>query len=444
MTLQAGMQLRGEFTGGQFRVLGPLGEGSQGTVHLAEGLDGRQMAVKWYYPSQATPAQRDAIRRLVRQGPPPGPAASRFLWPRDLLVNGRAGQFGYVMPLIDRQRFSSLAEVMNGLRPPPGFAAMCGITFQLANSFRRLHLQGLCYRDISRQNLHIDTASGDVLIGDNDNIGPQQATDVQVFGTWEYMAPEIVRRSAAPSCDGDLHSLAVLLFELWVWHHPLHGMMEFAVRSWDDAAKRLIYGATPVFVFDPRDSRNALPAETDYDTARRRWTHCPDILRELFCRAFTTGLGHPDKRVTEGEWQRAARTVADGLAPCPDCRAENPAVAKARMVRCWHCAAAVPLPPWLAVKAAGGRQWALLNRDFRLSPWHVTGDPEAEGPDLGELARHPSTPSVWGLRNLGPLPWLATFPDGAGRDVPTGCSVPLALATEIRFSGTDAVATISG
>lgn len=442
MTLKAGMLLRGEFIGGHYRVLGPLGEGSQGTVHLAESADGSHLAVKWYYPSQATPSQHEIIRRLVLQGPPPAPAAGRFLWPRDLIVNGRTGQFGYVMPLVDRQRFASLADVMNGLRSPPGFAAMCEITFQLANSFRKLHLQGLCYRDISRHNLYFDTASGDVLIGDNDNIGPQHAVDTQIFGTWEYMAPEIVRRSAVPSCDGDLHSLAVLLFELWVWHHPLHGMMEFVIRSWDDAAKRQIYGASPVFVFDPRDTRNALPEHADYDTARRRWAHCPDRLRELFCRAFTAGLGRPDHRVTEGEWQRAARTVADGLAPCPNCRAENPAVARTRMVRCWNCTAAVPFPPWLSVKAAGGRQWSLLNRHFRLSPWHVTGDPEAEGPDLGELTRHPSTPSLWGLKNLGPAPWLAIFSDGSRRDVPPGCSVPLALATEIRFPGLDAVATI--
>ena len=444
MTLRPGTILRGEFGGGEYRVMGPLGDGGQGTVHLVETTDGRRFAVKWYYPGQATPGQRESIRRLVRQGPPPGPAAKRFLWPGDLVGNGRDDRFGYVMPLIDPRRFASLSEVMNGLRPAPGFAAMCEITFQMANSYRRLHLQGLCYRDISRHNLHFDTVGGDVLIGDNDNIGANGDENTQIMGTWEYMAPEVIRAIARPSSDSDLHSLAVLLFELWIWHHPLHGMMEYAVHSWDDAARRQIYGMTPIFIFDPANARNALPAAADYDTARKRWAHCPATLKDLFCKAFTTGLGHPDRRITEGEWQRAAKTVADALAPCPECCAENPAGPDSAPLSCWHCGATVPLAPWLAVKSAGGRQRMLLNGGFRLTPWHVTGDPEAEGAALGELARHPSDPSIWGLRNLGPTGWRAILPDGSRREVTAGRSIPLVAGTEIHMSVGAAVAVVEG
>jgi len=442
MTLRPGTVLRGELGGGEYRVIGPLGDGGQGTVHLVASADGRRFAVKWYYPGQATPAQRETIRRLVRRGPPPGPAARRFLWPEDLVGDGRERPFGYVMPLIDPRRFASLSEVMNGARPAPGFAAMCEITFQMANSYRRLHLQGLCYRDISRNNLHFDTAGGDVLIGDNDNIGAAGDEYAQVLGTWDYMAPEVIRGDARPSSDSDLHSLSVLLFELWIWHHPLHGMMEYAVHSWDDAAKRQIYGVTPIFIFDPEDPRNALPEAADYDTARRRWAHCPAGLRDLFCKTFTIGLGRPERRVTEGEWQRAAKTAADALAPCPGCSAENPAGPGVGRLSCWHCGTRVPLAPWLGLKTAGGRQRMLLNGGFRLTPWHVTGDPEAEGAALGELTRHPQDPAVWGLKNLGPAVWLAILPDGCRREVAPGRSLPLMAGTEIHMPVGDAVATI--
>ena len=106
----------------------------------------------------------------------------------------------------------------------------------------------------------------------------------------QYMAPELVRGEADhPSTETDLHSLAVLLFQLWVWHHPLHGTMEYDVRCWDDPARKKIYGITPVFIFDPTDDRNRLPNDPTYAIAARRWAICPPSLQALFLHAFTDG-----------------------------------------------------------------------------------------------------------------------------------------------------------
>ena len=47
------------------------------------------------------------------------------------------------------------------------------------------------------------------------------------------MAPEIVRGEAAPNAQTDLFSLAVLLFYMFVNHHPLEGEQEAQIRALD-------------------------------------------------------------------------------------------------------------------------------------------------------------------------------------------------------------------
>jgi serine/threonine protein kinase len=55
-----------------------------------------------------------------------------------------------------------------------------------------------------------------------------------VLGTPRFMAPEVVRREAAPSDQTDRYSLAVLLFYLLMGGHPLDG----ATRGEDPLPRR--------------------------------------------------------------------------------------------------------------------------------------------------------------------------------------------------------------
>ena len=77
----------------------------------------------------------------------------------------------WLMSVIDTQRFAELGDVWSRRKPSPGLAELCEISFQMANSYRVLHLRGMCYRDISRGNLMFDSRTGEVLICDNDNVG---------------------------------------------------------------------------------------------------------------------------------------------------------------------------------------------------------------------------------------------------------------------------------
>src|SRR5690349_9089038 len=73
-----------------------LGGGGQGEVYQAT-LGGKPVALKWYFPTSATPEQRRGLDNLVRQGPP----NDKFLWPLELVSAETIPAFGYVMPLRD-------------------------------------------------------------------------------------------------------------------------------------------------------------------------------------------------------------------------------------------------------------------------------------------------------------------------------------------------------
>jgi DNA-binding helix-hairpin-helix protein with protein kinase domain len=415
-----------------------LGEGGQGAVFLVESAHGSQ-ALKWYNVEQATEEQRTAIRYLVSNGPPRGPAGRRFIWPQDLVTAPGFRQFGYLMPVIDTRRFADLGEVWARRRPVPGLDALCEISYQMVNSYRALHLSGHCYRDISRGNLMFDPTVGDVLICDNDNVGVNRQSTCQVWGTMEYMAPELIRGDAQhPSTETDLHSLAVLLFLLWVWHHPLHGEMEYQVRSWDLPAKKQVYGLTPVFIFDPADKRNRLPNDPDYVTGAKRWATCPPSIQGLFTKAFTVGLKEPGRRVTEGEWQNAFLQLNDGLLSCPACRAVNLWEHSTAALHCWHCRKSITMPPRLVITHPGGKHYVLLTKDAKLVRRHFDplGNEDQEAEVVGQVAQNPSNPHVWGIRNLTGTPWVATDTSGKTVEVAPQKAVPMSAGLKLNIGGT--------
>ena len=93
MSLSIGSQVTAETLGWQLTIQKKLGEGGQGVAYLARGPGG-DLVVKWYNAEQATDAQRQAIRQLVKDGPPTGLAGKRFVWPLDVVTAPQSRQSG--------------------------------------------------------------------------------------------------------------------------------------------------------------------------------------------------------------------------------------------------------------------------------------------------------------------------------------------------------------
>lgn len=410
-----------------------LGGGGQGEVYRAR-LGRSDVALKWYFPHNATQKQRTRLEELVRKGSPD----PRFLWPEGIATADGTKGFGYVMPLRPK-RYRSIVDILTG-RTSPSFKALATAGYHLASGYLALHAGGLCYHDLSHGNAFFDPSNGDVLICDNDNVSVDGVAGAGVLGTPRYMAPEVVVGSAKPSADTDRYSLGVLLFYMFFVHHPLDGAREQAIRVMNLPAMQKLYGSEPVFVFDPDDASNR-PVPGAQDNALIYWNLYPQSFRDLFTRHFTDGLHNPGSRVRESEWIRAMADLRDALLYCP-CGAENfydrGRIAAHGPASCWACDRPLKLPPRLRVN---GSNVILLNHDTALYPHHVTSS-VAEIPDfstsVAEMSQHPKKPSIWGLKNTSSARWVVTHTDGAMTDVEPGQTVRLSTGVRINFGQVEA------
>lgn len=416
-----------------------LGGGGQGEVYEVQ-WNGIPHALKWYFPQTATPEQRSNLENLIKKGAP----ALNFLWPLELVAPPDLAGFGYLMKLRE-SKFKDLIDLMKG-KVDPTFQSLVRVGLELADSFRKLHFKGLCYRDISFGNGFFDPTNGAVLICDNDNVSPN-SFPTQVLGTPDFMAPEIVRGEAPPSVETDLYSLAILLFYVFFIHHPLIGKKILAIRVWDLPARNKIFGTEPVYIFDPRDRSNeALPFSADPSgeaggNALSYISLYPGFFREIFVRAFTDGLRDPTNgRVRETEWRKCLIRLGGAIFHCSNCKAENfwdddQYQAGKKTYSCWKCKKTVILP----VRLALGKNLVMLNQGAILHPHHLDDSAELDFDTIvARVVQHPKDPNLWGLRNETSGRWSLLTPDGKETSVDPGKSVPIFDNSQIRMGNVEA------
>ena len=398
LTLQ-GRTLRMLRAGTAVTVGERLGEGGQGVVH-AVTIGGAPYALKWYRYA-ASGELRKSIAALVERGRP----HRDFIWPIDLVASDELSGFGYVMPRLE-PRFSSFAQLVSRSDQPP-FRVVSAIGRQLVTAFEALHSAGLCYRDISFGNLWVDAEASEVAIIDNDNVGIDGG-DVFVWGTLRFMAPEVVRREAAPSSLTDLHSLAVFLFYLFMHGHPLEGVKTDESYSWADSSHRSEtdlalrhFGTEPVFIFDPDDHSN--PPRPG-DPVSVWWRLYPRFFRAVFEGAFSSGLRDPSGlgRVAEGVWRRALVRLGDCVSVC-SCQASVFFDPDDRGLRCWNCNQVPPRPQLFELP--GGT--IALSQGATITPHHLNRNRDHDTV-IGVVENHPSRPGELVLRNVSPKPWTMT------------------------------------
>jgi serine/threonine protein kinase len=407
-----------------------LGGGTQGEVYVAD-LVGSDVAVKWYFPNylRIDKNLRHRLEMAMKHGAP----SDKFLWPLDIVTTDQGPSFGYVMRLRE-PRFRSLIDLMRGVLDPR-FRALATAGFELADSYFRLHSAGLCYRDINFGNVAFDPTDGDIRVCDNDNVGVSDEP-ASIGGTLRFMAPEIVRGEALPNTQTDLYSLAVLLFHMFMLHHPLEGRREYDIHALDGPAMKSLYGDEPIFIFDPNDTRNA-PVSGYHDTVLTYWPLYPKFLQDLFVRAFTNGLHDPQGgRVVEGEWRMAMVRLRDSIMYCGSCDAENFYDLAAKQTRiqtrgsCWRCHKAVRVPPRMRIK----QNIVMLNRDSKLYAHHVDDTRKFNFSNaIAAIAQNPQNPEIWGLTNLSESPWVVTLSDASVRHIEPGRSITLTRGLKINF-----------
>jgi DNA-binding helix-hairpin-helix protein with protein kinase domain len=434
--LNPGQTVYSESSGLDCQVEQFLGGGGQGEVYRVN-LGGKKMALKWYFPHylKIDTYLRERLQTAIETGPP----SDKFLWPMELTSSPKIEGFGYIMPLREG-RYHSLVDLMKR-RIEPTFRALATAGFELADSFFQLHAKGLCYADISFGNVFLEPDTGHILICDNDNVDVNKVGKSPVSGTPRFMAPEIVCGQEQPSTQTDLFSLAVLLFYMFMMHHPLEGRKEAEFKCFDLPAMTKLYGTEPIFIFAPDDSNRPVPGYQD--NAIIFWNIYPQFLRNLFVKAFTDGIRNASAgRVQETEWRIAMIRLRDSIIYCPHCGCENfydadyLQASGGKLNPCWNqqCQKEILVPYRIRI----GRNIVMLNYNTELFPHHVDDQKRWDFSEaMAVVIRHPTNPSIWGLKNLSNHKWVITGVDSVVEDVKPGQSVTLAAGTKINFGKTE-------
>jgi len=402
-----------------------LGGGSEGEVfEVADPRGEVRLALKWYHENQATPARRSSLAELINRGQP----NDRFLWPLELIDDPTTGRFGYVMRLRP-PGFVGISALLSG-KAERNERAVMRFAFELALAFRDLHVAGLCYRDINFGNAFMNPKTGAALICDNDNVGIDQVGISNVRGTPKFWAPEVARNEAAPSKYSDRYSLAVMLFYLLVVHHPLDGQRTERVLA-DAEANRRHYVDDPLFCFDATDPDNR-PDPTAHAHVTPMWTALSDRTQQLFHRAFTTGLHHPERRVVDTEWCHALAEMRSGLYYCSNC-GQACFLRRGTFVKpCSWCATTNEL----LTLETNGRILAVSDGAV-LASHHVHGNLDFDT-IYAQIEQHPERKDLCGLRIDLPA---ADYRVGSGsvRRVVFGERAGLVEHAEIRLEGASAI-----
>jgi eukaryotic-like serine/threonine-protein kinase len=410
-----------------------LGAGGQGEVYRVRANNNREYALKWLFPHECNQNKFNNFNTLVEKGAPD----RRFLWPLAVATQQGNPLFGYIMDLRE-SRFSEVTDFMTG-KADPRRRVLAKAMVQVADSLMNLHTKGLVYADLNFANFFVDSQRGDLMICDNDNVHierPGKPENGDVLGKPEFQAPEVARNEVRPNKYTDQHSLAVLLFYMFVVAHPYEGDFINQIPGFLPDKDKLIYGKPAPFIFHPKDKTNP---PTD-PAIVKRWSILPNFIRKRFMEAFVDKVNSPYSRVPETVWRAELLKLHDSIVACPGCKIENyydreslkPGVNS--MGICHKCKAAMPLPPRLRLKRGNEERIVILSTETALYAPHIGEDDICDlSKPLGTIEAHPKFPNVLGLKNETQRAWLCTLPDGNKIDVAPGKRIKLNNGTKIQF-----------
>lgn len=216
---------------GRYSLERELGRGGMGTVYLARDLRlERPVAIKALHPALA--ADPNARARFLREARTAAGLAHPHIIPIYAVEESGTAPL-LVMAMIDGE---TLGARLRSRGPLPADDA-ARVLREIAWALDHAHANGVVHRDLTLDNILLERHTGRALLGDfglahrgdDADIGP-------VFGTPDYLAPEVIRGEPATRAS-DLYALGV------VGWATLAGKLPFSGETSAVLAKHLMQSA---------------------------------------------------------------------------------------------------------------------------------------------------------------------------------------------------------
>lgn len=416
-------------SGGKVEIVDFRGEGGQGAVY--EVKSGSSLfALKWYHKSFINAISRpdafyDNLGKLISKGPP----TSAFLWPIELTLKSD-GSFGYIMDLRPEE-FKEFGQfILTDVRFS-NITAMANAALRVIEAFRVLHNNGYSYQDLNDGNFFINPSDGDVLICDNDNVA-EYGENFGVLGKFGWMAPEVVLRKKMPDKHSDRYSLAVVLYRMLCFDHPMEGANFTKVPALTAELEAKLYGSDALFVFDPKDTSNR-PVNGVHYNSLRFWPLYPKEIQDLFIKAFSIEAlrgADTEQRVLEKKWFDAFIKLRDQIAACAHCGNETFVDFDKASMKCINCGQEIQRPLVLTVNSYN----IALTPGKTVFALHVTGQDGDYQQEFGKVIASKKTPGLFGIQNRSKNIWNGVLPESGDRKpFKPGEIVPLGKGIKIEF-----------
>ncbi|GHH66572.1 hypothetical protein GCM10017673_12300 [Streptosporangium violaceochromogenes] len=183
---------------GRYRVLGLLGRGGMGTVHLGESPEGRRVAIKVINPEYS---RHEQFRMRFRREADAARRVRRFCT-ADVIEAALDGDQLYVVT--EYVAGPNLEEAVRS-GGPLGGSSLDALAVGVATALVAIHGAGVVHRDLKPSNVLLSPVGPRVIdfgvARALDTLGGITATG-EILGTPRYMAPEVLRgEPVSPACD---------------------------------------------------------------------------------------------------------------------------------------------------------------------------------------------------------------------------------------------------
>lgn len=232
---------RTKFTLGPYRVIDSIGAGGMGEVYKAEHtVMGREVAIKVLPRSRSSP---EAIANFLKE------IRTQAQLDHENLVRAYdAGQDGNVHFLVTEYVPGTDLRRLIRKEGKLSIQEAAYIMYQAARGLEYAHSRGLVHRDIKPGNVLV-TPEGKTKLSDlglaeffDEETSVDSATPGKVVGTADYLPPEVILGTSAPTPLGDIYSLGCTLY------YTVTGKVPFPGGSTRDKARNHV--KTPPL--DPR------------------------------------------------------------------------------------------------------------------------------------------------------------------------------------------------